>query len=245
MIKNYIFVLLTVLCLNSCGKSKEEIELEKAKIELENTKLELADKTKKEENLEAQKIHEQKSNVGKQKKITELNLQLQRLPEALKKSKQNLQNIQSFKIGRSSSTKQKQLTEATNQIDEILSYGEKLKNEIAQLQYLKTFDFQKSPENVMKYIFDSAKKGDFSNFRYLCDPYGENDSDVNQFCNIELLSDKKKDQFRKEIENGRIMSKAKIENDKAEIEFAFGQSSNKLEKMIMINRNGLWYLQSL
>lgn len=245
MIKNYIIVLFLVLILNSCGKSKEEIELEKAKIELEKTKLELADKTKKEENLEIQRIHEQKSNVGKQKRITELNFQLQRLPEALKKVEQNLQNIQSFKFGRSSSTKQKQITEATNQINEINRYGEKLKNEIAQLQYLKTFDFQKTPENLMKYIFDSAKNGDFSNFRYLGDPYGENDNDVNQFCYVELLTNEKKEEFRREIENGRIMGKPKIENDRAEIEFAFGQSSNKLEKMIMVNRNGFWYLESI
>ena len=38
MIKKYIFVLFTLLILSSCGKSKEEIELEKAKIELEKTK---------------------------------------------------------------------------------------------------------------------------------------------------------------------------------------------------------------
>ncbi|MTE27674.1 DUF4878 domain-containing protein [Winogradskyella ouciana] len=249
MIKNYIFVLFTLLILISCGKSKEEIELEKAKIELEKTKLELAEKTKKEEEnkvkekkAELNKIHEQKVNVGKRKKITELNLMLQKLPQAIEKAEQNIREINQFKIGRSSSTKEKQLQEAKTQLREIRDYGEKIKNEIAQLEYHKTFDFQKDPASVMKYIFESAKKGDFSNFRNLCDPYGENDSDVNQICYAEMLMEKKQADLKREFENGRVIGKAKINGDKAEVEFAFGASANRLEKMKMIKRNGLWYL---
>jgi hypothetical protein len=194
MIKKYIFILFTLLILSSCGKSKEELELEKAKIELEKTKLELAEKTKKEEEnkiqeqkAELNKIHEQKVNLGKRKKITELNLMLQKLPKATEEAKQNINKINEFQIGRSSSTKNQQLQEATAQLNIIYDYGEKIKNEIAQLEYHKTSDFQKDPELVMKYIFDSAKKGDFSNFRNLCDPYGENDSDVNGICFAEMM----------------------------------------------------------
>ncbi len=249
MIKKYIFVLLTLLILSSCGKSKEEIELEKAKIELEKTKLELAEKTKKEEEnkiteqkTELNKIHEQKVNVGKRKKITELNLMLQKLPQAIEEAEQNIKEINQFKIGRSSSTKEKQLQEARNQLSEIRNYGEKVRNEIAQLEYLKTFDFQKDPTSVMKYIFESAKKGDFTDFRNLCDPYGENDSDVNQICYVEMMTKKQQANLKSQFENGRIIGEAKINGDKAEVEFAFGPSSNRLEKMGMVKRNGLWYI---
>ena len=249
MIKNYIFVLFTLLILSSCGKSKEEIELEKAKIELEKTKLELAEKTKKEEEYkinkqkaEQNKIHEQKVNVGKRKKITELNLMLQKLPEAIKKAEENINEINKFQIGRSSSTKEKQLQEAKNQLREIRDYGEKIKNEIAQLEYHKTFEFQKDPASVMKYIFESAKKGDFSNFRNLCDPYGEYPNELNQICFAEMMMDKQQAKLKADLENGRIIGKASINGDKAEVEFAFGPSSNQLEKMEMVNRNGLWYL---
>ena len=249
MIKKYIFVLFTLLILNSCGKSKEEIELEKAKIELEKTKLELAEKAKKEEEnkvneqkAELNKIHEQKVNVGKRKKITELNLMLQKLPQAIEDAEQNIRKINEFQIGRSSSTKEKQLQEATTQLREIRDYGEKIKYEIAQLEYHKTFDFQKDPASVMKYIFESAKKGDFSNFRNLCDPYGENDSDVNQICYAEMMMEKQQANLKAEFENGRIIGKAVINGDKAEVEFAFGPSANRLEKMGMVKRNGLWYL---
>ena len=242
MIKYYILILFTVLISISCGRNKAEIELEKAKIELEKTKLELAEKNKKEEKTELNKIHDQKVNVGKRKKITELNLQLQKLPMAIEKAEKNIKKINAFEIGRSSSTKENQLQEAKNQLLEIRNYGEKIKNEIAQLEFHKTFNFQKNPESVMEYIFKSAKKGDFSNFRNLCDPYGENDSDVNQICYAEMMMENQRAKLKKEFQNGRVIGKALINGDKAEVEFAFGSSANRLEKMKMIKRNDLWYL---
>jgi hypothetical protein len=239
---NYILTLITILILNSCGKNKEEIALEKAKIELEKTKLELDKKIKDEENLKVLKIHEQKSNVGKRKKITELNLQLQKFSEAMKNAQENIKIIEQYQIGRLKSTKERQLVEAYKQLSEIRVYGEKLKNEIAQMEYTKTFDFQKNPLSLMKYIFESAKKGDFSNFRHLCDPYGENDRDVSRICNIEMLPEKMKQEFKISFENGRIMGEAKIEGDRSKVEFAYGISTDKLEEMGLVKRNGLWYL---
>lgn len=242
MTKNHIFFLLTVLILSSCGKSKQELELEKAKLELEKTKLELAKKEKKEELAKIEKVHDQKVNVGKRKKITELNLLLQKLSLSIEKGKQNIREINQFKIGRSSSTKEKQLKEARTQLREIKDYVERVKNEIAQLEYHKTFEFQKDPASVINYIFESAKNRDFSNFRNLCDPYGENDSDVNRICYAEMMMQKQQANLKAEFENGRIIGEPKIDGDKAEVEFAFGPSANRLEKMKMVKRNGLWYL---
>lgn len=242
MTKNYIFLLLTVLILSSCGKSKQELELEKAKLELEKTKLELAKKEKKEELAKIEKVHDQKVNVGKRKKITELNLLLQKLSLSIEKGEQNIREINQFKIGRSSSTKEKQLKEARTQLRKIKDYVERVKNEIAQLEYHKTFEFQKDPASVINYIFESAKNRDFSNFRNLCDPYGENDSDVNRICYAEMMMQKQQANLKAEFENGRIIGEPKIDGDKAEVEFAFGPSANRLEKMKMVKRNGLWYL---
>ncbi|KGK30522.1 DUF4878 domain-containing protein [Cellulophaga sp. E6(2014)] len=161
---------------------------------------------------------------------------------AIEKAENNIKKINAFEIGRSSSTKENQLQEAKTQLLEIRSYGEKIKNEIAQLEFHKTFNFQKNPESVMEYIFKSAKKGDFSNFRNLCDPYGENDSDVNQICYAEMMMENQQAKLKKEFQNGRVIGKALINGDKAEVEFAFGASANRLEKMKMIKRNDLWYL---
>ena len=96
----------------------------------------------------------------------------------------------------------------------------------------------------MNYIFESAKKGDFSNFRYLCDPYGENDRSIDKICSIELLSTIKKEQFANALKNGRIIGESKVTKDKVEIEFAAGPNSDKLEKIKLIKRNNLWYLYS-
>ncbi|HUH51033.1 MAG TPA: hypothetical protein VLZ11_02935 [Flavobacterium sp.] len=252
MKKNYIIIIIAILTLTSCGKSKEKLELEKAKIELERTKLELAEKNKADEqiqvsqqNAEKQKIHEQKLNVGKQKRLVELNEQLQQLPGALSQAEAQLNEVNEFHLGRSSTTKEKQIKEASNQLNEIRHYGDKLKNEIAQLEYNETFDFQKTPESLMNYMFKSAKTGNLSNFRYLCDPYAENDSDTKAICYAEMLTQKGREELITGFANGRIMGEPKIKGDKAEIEFAFGPSSSELKKMNLINRNGLWYLMSL
>jgi hypothetical protein len=229
MNKNYILALIIILTLTSCGKSEKEIKIEKEKLELK---------------IKTEKIHEQKVNVGKRKKITELTMQLQSLPEALKKAQEYIENIQRFQIGRAQSTKDRQLKKAYELLSETRDYGEKLKTEIAQLEYLKTFDFQKNPESVMKYIFESAKKGDFKDFRNLCDPYGENDRDVSSICYAEILSEKRKKELQDMFKNGRIIGEPVITENTAKIEFAYGLSSNKLEKMGMIKRNNLWYLSS-
>jgi vacuolar-type H+-ATPase subunit I/STV1 len=234
------FLVAVTLC--SCGKSKEEIELEKAKIELETAKLQLLKKERKQEDQKINKIHEQKLNVGRQKKITELTQLLSGVTQSINEAERKISEIKKFKIGRAQSTKEQQLNKAYKELNEIRSYERRVKNEIAQLQYFKTFDFQKDPKTVMEYIFKSAKEGDFSNFRYLGDPYGENDSDVNQICYIEIRSDEKKQELKREFENGRVMGETKVKADRAEVEFAFGPSSNKLQTMKMVNRNGLWYL---
>lgn len=245
---NYILALITILTFYSCGKSEKEIRIEKEKIEIEKEKIEIEIEIEKEkikieqEKIELEKIHEQKVNVGKRKKITELTIELQRVPEVINKIEKNIKDINVFQIGRLESTKNKQLKKAYDQLREIRKHRERLKNEIPQLEYLKTFEFQKDPESIMKYIFESAKKGDFSNFRNLCDPYGENDGDVSSICNAEILSKRLRNELQDTFKNGRIIGKANIKDDRAEIEFAYGLNSNKLEKMEMVKRNNLWYL---
>jgi hypothetical protein len=215
----YILAFITFLTLTSCGKSEREIKIEK--------------------------IHEQKVHVGKRKKLTELTMQLQSLPEALIKAQENIKVIKIFKIGRSKTTRRKQLIAAQEELTETRNFKEQLKNEISQLEYLKTFDFQKEPKNVLKYLFKFAKKGDFSNFRNLCDPYGENNRAVNSICYAEMLSKKRKKELQDMFRNGKIIGKPFIEKNTAEIEFAFGLNSNKIKKMSLIKRNNFWYLYAL
>ena len=112
---NYILALITILTFYSCGKSEKEIRIEKEKIEIEKEKIEIEIEIEKEkikieqEKIELEKIHEQKVNVGKRKKITELTIELQRVPEVINKIEKNIKDINVFQIGRLESTKNKQL----------------------------------------------------------------------------------------------------------------------------------------
>ncbi|HAT69515.1 MAG TPA: hypothetical protein DCS22_03360 [Flavobacteriaceae bacterium] len=246
----------------SCGKSKQEIELEKAKIELEKTKLELASKNAEEEqakvddekarkekqaqaqNAKKQKEHEQNLRVGVQKKRTDLKEILNQATSALTSAENNLNEINEFQIGRSQSTKNEQMQTARNEINQINSFISGLKTEMAELEMHKTFSFQKKPKSLMEFIFKSAKSRDFSKFRYLCDPYGENEKETNGICYAEMIP-AMDEQVAEQFGNGRIIGQAKINGNKAEIEFAFGPSSSRLETMKMVNRNGSWYLMGM
>jgi len=251
MKRTYIIVLITFLTIASCGKSKEELELEKAKIELERVKLELAEKvqSEKQKEIEAKnnaliKEHEQKINVGKQKKQTLLREALSQANLSLRRAQDYYNRTNNFQIGRSQTTKNQELRKAQNQINEMSNYVKNIKTEIAELELNKTFDFQKKPESVIKHLFSAAKNNDFSKLRYLCDPYAENDMDSFSLCYTGMLPRSGQKRFIKNFENGRIIGKTIINGDKAQIEIAFGQSSNRLEKMNLINRMGYWYLGS-
>lgn len=263
MTKNYFILLIILLTIVSCGESKEQLELEKIKLELEKTKLELTEKTKSEEKAELKltektkseekakrvrelfRVHEQKSNVGKQKKRNELNNAIIQTNDDLTKAKKNYENIKVFQFGRTEATKAKQLNDGLNQINTLSSFIENIKNEIAELELSRAFDFQKKPENVVKYLFSAAKNKDFSKLRYLCDPYAENDSSTKAICYTEMLPQSGRDKFIRNFENGRLIGRPFIKGDKAEVEFAYGQNSDRLEKMNLVNRMGNWYFSGL
>lgn len=247
MRKNHLILILTIFTITSCGRSKAEIELEKARLELEQTKLELAEKEKTEElNIaKGQKIHEQKIQEGTQKLRRELNDWLEKAGITQAEAEYRLKNAQKFKIGRSSSEKKKQIEKAQTEYQQTTQYIQNIEIEMEKLKSRQTFDFQKTPEDLMKYIFKSAKSGDFSNFRYLCDPYAETDMDVKSICYAELFMEQRKKDLTENFGAARIMGKPKIKENNAVVEFAFGPSSNRLEKMNLVNRNGYWYLYGL
>ena len=100
----------------------------------------------------------------------------------------------------------------------------------------------------MIWFFFNWKNGNtfcLANLRNLCDPYEENDRDVKFICYAEMLQKKERQELINMFKNGRIIGGIKINEDKAVVEFAYGLSSNSLEKMVMIKRNDLWYLSSM
>lgn len=252
MNKYYIITLITILTFVSCGKSKEQLELEKAKQELKEIKLELVEKQKVEDlqrkiqakKNEELKIYQQKLNVGKKKKQIWLNELLSQANSALSKAKHNYKKVNEFQFGRTLTTKNKQLKEAQNKINVIKDYIKNIKTEIAESEMTKIFNFQNQPETVVEYLFIAAKNRDFSKLRYLSDPFSENDADTRGLCYVGMLPYSEQNKFIENFKNGRIIGKPIINGDKAEVEFAFGQGSNRLEKMSLVKRMGKWYLES-
>ena len=233
----YILIIGLIFLTISCGKSKKEIEQEKTLIELEYKALA--------EQKEKERIHFEKIEVGKSILKIKLTNELDQQKNLLEQEKNKLTEINQFQLGRSISTKQSQLNVQNIKIRRLSSYISKLEKEISLTNLRETFDFQDTPEGVINYLFESAKTKDFTKLRYLCDPYGENDGDSRGICLVEMKPIEMQDQFIENYKNGRIIGDLKIENDIAEIEIAFGPSSNRLEKIKLIKRIDKWYIESL
>lgn len=97
---------------------------------------------------------------------------------------------------------------------------------------------------MIYHLFESARTEDYSKLQFLCDPYGENDSDSNSLCFIEIVAEDHKKWFVDNFKNGRIMGVPLIQNDIATVEIAYGTNSNKLEKIKLIKRLDKWYFYS-
>lgn len=234
---NHILTIALATLIISCGKNKKEIEQENARIELEQKALA--------EQKEKERIHLEKIEVGKSKLKMDLTNELDRLKKQLEEEKDYMAEINKFQVGRSSSTKEKQLAEQYQRISQITSYISKLEKEISLTHLRETFDFQDTPEGVIKYLFEAAKNRDFSKLRNLCDPYGENDGDARRICLVEMQPTEMQNRFVENFEKGRIMGEPKIENEVAEIEIAVGPSSDQLEKIKLVKRMDKWYIESL
>lgn len=237
MIKNYILIIGLLLITISCGKSKKEIEQEKAQIETQQKILA--------EKKEQERIHLEKIEVGKYILKTYFSNELERLKKVLTQQEKKLAKIKEFQFGRASSTKEKQLNEQNIRIGQIKSYISKIEKEISLTNLRETFDFQDSPKGVINYLFESAKNNNFEKLRYLCDPYGENDGDSRGICFVATQSSEMQKYFVESFKNGRIMSEPKIENERAEVEIAFGLRSDRLEKINLVKRMNKWYIVSL
>lgn len=245
--KKSLLILTSTLLLISCGKSSEEIELEKAKLELEKTKLELSqekNKLNEQKAAEKLKIHESKIQVGINKRKQKLNDALEKLEVEIEKTKNDYNSTNSFQLGRSKSTKEAQLSKINEKLIYLQQNKNGIKKALTELEYSESFAFQENPTNLIQHIFFGAKNKDFSKFQFIVDPYAENSNSAETIKFIKYLPLKDQKEFVEEFSNSRIMGQPKIKGDKAEIEYAYGINSNKLETMTFIKRMDKWYVFS-
>lgn len=99
---------------------------------------------------------------------------------------------------------------------------------------------QSTPEGTMNMVFDAARSGNYDQLKNLCDPQGENDGDTRRVCQ----AGENPEEFKKYFQDGAVKGSARIEGDKAEVDFNFGPGGSDSETMRMVQRDGKWYLMS-
>jgi hypothetical protein len=103
---------------------------------------------------------------------------------------------------------------------------------------------QSNPESVVQAIFEAAKTGNYDLLTGLCDPLGEGDGDTRRICSAKEASEKDLADFVTYFKDGKTTGAARIENDEAYVPFLFGPDATETEEMVLINREGKWYLYS-
>lgn len=225
----------------SCGPSQKDIE--RQQFVADSLKVAKEDSLKRiAEEKEQLRIHEEKIEVGKSIKKNFLEGILDQLKQELETEKAKLKRINEFQIGRSLSTKNNQILEQNVKISKIETNISSIEREISYTQLFESFDFQKSPEGTVKYIFSAAKSGDLSKMRHLMDPYGEFNKGIAEICFIEISPDEGKKKWKNFFANGRIMGSPQVKGDLATIEIAVGNSSDRLKSFTLVKRLNRWYL---
>ncbi len=105
---------------------------------------------------------------------------------------------------------------------------------------------QSTPEGTLNAVFEAAKSGDMSNLTKLCHAELENDADTKRICDCGKKDADKNllKEFKRYFAKGFIVGKARIKDNKAEVDFKFGPNGKKDEHMRMLKKDGKWYLAS-
>jgi hypothetical protein len=100
-----------------------------------------------------------------------------------------------------------------------------------------------TPEGVVQAIFDAAQSGDFSALGDLCDPQGESDGDAQIICDA-ATDEASQEEVARFFAKGKITGDAEISGDgnQALVPFLFGPDGDVEETMVLIKRDGQWYL---
>lgn len=227
---SYILTFGLIIILTSCGENIEKKE---------NIQKELAKQN------EIERLHLEKIEVGKDIQRRNLKNELAQVKGKLKEAKKELQKIREFQIGRSSATKDRQIEETQSEINLMQEYISNIEEEIPLINLHQTFEFQQTPKGLIEYVFSASKTKDFSKFRHLCDPYGENDSDSGGICYLQMMPKDAQKEIIERLENGRIIGEPNIDNNRASIEVAIGKKSDELVKINLVKRNENWFISSL
>lgn len=102
---------------------------------------------------------------------------------------------------------------------------------------------QTDPVKVVEALFKAAKTKNYEALPGLADPVGRIDGDVKDVCGVTKGS-KMESQVIQYFANGKVIGKADIRGDEAEVNFIFGPQGTDKETMGLTRREGMWYLSN-
>jgi len=100
-----------------------------------------------------------------------------------------------------------------------------------------------TPTSVVETLFAVARGADASLLAGLCDPAGENDGDTSRLCELGTEHDGW-GEFVEWFEEGVIDGEVQYEDGRATVPIQFGPDGTRSEEMVLIQRDGKWYLLS-
>ena len=99
------------------------------------------------------------------------------------------------------------------------------------------------PASVVQGLIDTAVTQDFSLLADLCDPLGEHDGDFQEICSI-TNDHPLTEAFNEFFGTAKIIGEPEIDGMFAEVNIVFGPNGTETETIVLVNRDGLWYLYS-
>jgi hypothetical protein len=98
-----------------------------------------------------------------------------------------------------------------------------------------------NPVAVVHAIFQAARTEDFALLSGLCDPMGEHDGDTQLIC--EMNEDHPdRETFVELFARAEVSGEPIIDGNEAEVAFIFGVDGEREETMVLVQRDGKWYL---
>jgi len=99
-----------------------------------------------------------------------------------------------------------------------------------------------TPDGAMRLFIQFAAEGKFEEIRTFAAPGC--DGDVREICAIADAKDQDKDRYRNFFGGGEVLGSARVDGDKAEVDFTMGDRQEKQETMNLQRIDGMWFLSS-
>ena len=103
---------------------------------------------------------------------------------------------------------------------------------------------QSTPAETLEALFALAKSGNFAALKTLVPDIAGLDGDVRRIAAVVDAKPEEQQEFQQWFSTGKIVGEARIEGEKAAVDFLFGPKGTRNETMNMILKDGKWYLFS-